>query len=168
MKKLILICSILLFSINNNVKAQNPIQVGQMQLNAGFGLSNYGLPIYVGLDYGVHPDITVGGDISFRSYNESYYGTKYGHTIFGFSANGNYHFNTLIGIPDNFDFYAGANIGFLMWNSPSGYGGGSTSGLRIGFQLGGRYYFNEKFGVNLEFGAGNTFSDGKIGVSVRF
>ena len=113
MKKLILICSIILFSFNNNAKAQNPIDVGQMQFNAGFGFSNYGLPIYVGLDYGIHPDITIGGEISFRSYSENHFGTKYGHTIFGFSANGNYHFNTIMDIPDNYDFYAGANIGFV-------------------------------------------------------
>lgn len=168
MKKLILICGIILFSFNNNAKAQNPIDVGQMQLNAGFGLSNYGFPVYVGLDYGIHPDITIGGEVSFRSYRENYFGTKYGHNIFGFSANGNYHFNTIMGIPDNFDFYAGANVGFVMWNSPRSYGGSRSSGLGLGLQVGGRYYFNEKFGINLEFGGGNSFSGGKIGVSVRF
>jgi hypothetical protein len=168
MKKLLLICCIILFNFNNNAKAQNPVNVGKMQLNAGVGLSNYGLPLYVGLDYGILPDITIGGEVSFRSYRENYFGTKYGHTIFGFSVNGNYHFNTLIGIPDNYDFYAGANIGFFTWNSPRNYIGRRSSGLGLGLQIGGRYYFNEKFGINLELGAGNFSNGGKIGVSVRF
>ena len=38
--------------------AQSPLRVGQTQLNVGLGLSDYGLPVYVGFDHAVHPDIT--------------------------------------------------------------------------------------------------------------
>jgi outer membrane immunogenic protein len=39
--------------------------------------------------------------------------------------------------------------------------------LGLGIQVGGRYYFNEKFGLNLEFGGGNYVSGGKFGISLK-
>jgi hypothetical protein len=144
--------------------AQNPIKQGQLQFNGGVGFSSWGVPVYLGLDYGVHPDITLGGEISFRSYHD--YG--YRSTITGISGNGNYHFNRILGIPSNWDFYAGLNLGFYVWNSPSDYHGDHSSGLGLGAQVGGRYYFNNKFGVNLEFGGGNAFGGGKFGISIKF
>ena len=89
-------------------------------------------------------------------------------TITGISGNGNYHFNRILGIPSNWDFYAGLNLGFYVWNSSSDYPGDHNSGLGLGAQVGGRYYFNNKFGLNLEFGGGNAFDGGKIGVSIKF
>ena len=150
--------------------AQAPIGIGQAQINAGFGFSSWGLPVYGGIDFGVHKDITVGGELSFRSYND-YYGSNNissGHTIIGISANGNYHFNTLLDIPEEWDVYAGANLGYYIWHTnDSNYKGSGSSGLGLGIQVGGRYYFNDKFGINLEFGSGNSFSGGKVGISIR-
>jgi len=148
--------------------AQGPIAKGQVQLNAGLGFSSWGIPLYVGLDFGVHKDVTVGGELSFRSYREDWEGDNYHHSVIGISGNANYHFNSLLNIPTNWDFYAGLNIGFYIWNSPEEYGGGENSGVGIGGQVGGRYYFTDKFGINLEFGGGNAFSGGKFGISVRF
>jgi hypothetical protein len=148
--------------------AQAPIGIGQAQINAGFGFSSWGLPVYGGVEFGVHEDITVGGELSFRTYNDTYLDDNYGHTIVGISANGNYHFNTLLDIPEEWDVYAGANLGYYIWhNKNSDYSGSGSSGLGLGLQAGGRYYFNDKFGVNLEFGSGNSFSGGKIGISIR-
>jgi len=121
----------------------------------------------VGLDFGVHPDITVGPEISWRANNDKFDGKKYNHSVIGLSANGNYHFNSLLDIPTNWDFYAGLNLGFYIWNSSDDYPGSNTSSLGLGAQIGGRYYFDDKVGVNLEFGGGNAFSGGKVGVSVR-
>ena len=165
MKKLILLATA--FFALNTVSAQCPINVGQAQLNAGLGFSSWGLPVYVGLDFGVHKDVTVGGEASFRSYNGSWNSNKYRHSVLGFSANGNYHFNHVLNIPLEWDFYAGANVGFYIWNSPDDYDGDNVSGLGLGIQVGGRYYFNDKMGINLEFGGGNAFSGGKIGISVK-
>ena len=164
MKKFLFAFCILLVS---GLSAQSPIEVGQGQINAGLGLSNYGLPVYVGFDYGVHEDITAGAEFSYRSYNENLVGVKYDFSILGFSVNCNYHFNTLLDIAPEFDVYGGANIGFYSWSSPSGYKGNRTSGLGLGLQIGGRYYFNDKLGVNLELGRGNASSGGKIGISIR-
>ncbi len=144
-----------------------PLAKGQSQLNAGFGFSSWGLPVYVGIDYGVHPDITIGGEFSFRSYDESWNNNNYNHNVIGISGNGNYHFNRILSIPSNFDFYAGLNIGFNIVSSDSDYKGDNTTGLGLGAQVGGRYYWNEKWGVNLEFGGGNAFSGGKIGITMK-
>lgn len=145
----------------------NALAKGQTQLNAGVGLSSWGVPVYIGLDYGVHQDVTLGGELSFQSYKEGYHDTDYDHTIMGVSGNANYHFNNILEIPSNWDLYAGLSLGFYVWNSPNGYHGSHSSGLGVSGQIGGRYYFTNKFGVNLEFGGGNEFSGGKFGVSIR-
>lgn len=165
MKKTFLIICLALTSV---VFSQNPIAVGQFQLNGGFGFSTYGLPIYVGIDYGVHEDITAGAEFSYRSYNDELFNIKYSHKVYGFSANANYHFNNLLNIEPKYDVYGGLNVGFYAWSSSSGYNGNRASGLGLGLQIGGRYYFNEKIGINLELGGGNATSGGKIGISVKF
>jgi outer membrane immunogenic protein len=149
------------------IYAQNPVAQGQTQFNAGVGFSNWGVPVYVGLDFGVHKDFTLGGELSHNSYHENHQNNHYNHSIIGISGNGNYHFNHVLNIPRNWDFYAGLNLGFYIWNSPEDYEGEHDSGLGLGAQIGGRYYFSESFGVNLELGGGNAFSGGKFGISVK-
>lgn len=166
MKKLIFIAALLL--ITNFSFAQYALSKGESQLNAGVGLSSWGIPVYVGFDVGVHPDISVGGELSFRSYDDRWNGNRYNHNIIGISANGNYHFNSLLDIPTQWDFYAGLNLGFYIWSTPDDeYRGDGSSGLGLGAQIGGRYYFNDRFGINLEVGGANAFSGGKFGISLK-
>jgi outer membrane immunogenic protein len=165
MKKILLVIIILVAICA--IFAQNPLRKGETQFNAGFGFSDWGVPIYVGLDYGVDRDITFGGELSFNSYREDYDHHYYNHSIIGVSANGNYHFNRIMNIPRNWDFYAGLNVGFYSWNSPSDYHGDHSTGLGLGAQIGGRYCFSSKTAINLEFGGGNAFSGGKIGITVK-
>lgn len=147
--------------------AQSPLPLNKTQLNAGVGFSDYGVPLYVGLDYSVHRDITIGGELSFRSYSENWHAEKYRHTVMGLSGNGNYHFNTLLNINQNWDFYGGLNLGFYVWSSPDSYPGEHSSGLGLGAQIGGRYYITHKVALNLEIGGANAFSGGKFGISVK-
>jgi outer membrane immunogenic protein len=156
-----------LIFITGLVFAQNPIEKGQGQFNAGLGFSSWGVPVYLGFDIGVHRDITVGGELSLRFYDDRYRDVYYNQSIIGLVSNGNYHFNTLLKIPKNWDFYAGLNLGFYIWNNENDYAGPHSSGLELGAQVGGRYYFNNKFGLNLELGGSNSFSGGKFGISVR-
>jgi outer membrane immunogenic protein len=165
MKKLLFI--VLSVLAVNTMFAQCPIKVGQAQFNAGVGLSSWGIPVYAGLDLGVHKDVTIGGEVSYRGYRESYLGKKYSHSILGISGNANYHFNHVLKIPTTWDFYAGLNIGYYIWNSGAGYPGDGVSGLGLGGQVGGRYYFTDNVGINLEFGGGNAFSGGKFGLSIK-
>jgi hypothetical protein len=165
MKKHILTLSLIL--ISSIIFAQSPIAKGESQINAGIGLSSWGVPVYIGLDYGVHPDITVGGELSYRSYGENFGSNHYNSSVIGISGNGNYHFNRILEIPKNWDFYAGLNLGFYIWNSPDNYAGSHSSGLGLGGQIGGRYFFTDKIGLNLEFGGGNAFSGGKLGLTFK-
>jgi outer membrane immunogenic protein len=160
--------TIILVSIALNSQAQYPLEKGKMQINGGLGLSSWGLPLYVGLDYGVHKDISVGADASWRSYSQSYFGGSYSSTIIGIGGNANYHFNSLLSIPKEWDFYAGLSLGYFIWSVPTGYLGSGASGIGIGAQVGGRYYLSKNFGVNLEGGGGNSTSGGKLGITYKF
>jgi outer membrane immunogenic protein len=168
MKKYIFMLGLLITSTSLTLIAQESLTIGKTQLNLGVGLSSWGVPIYVGLDYGFKKDITLGGEFSFRSYRENWKNYYYSHQIMGVSANGNYHFNSLLNIPQPWDVYAGLNLGFYIWSSTSSYPGNHASGLGLGAQLGARYYLSSKLGLNLEFGGGNAFSGGKFGITYKF
>ncbi len=147
--------------------AQSPIAKGESQINLGVGLSSWGVPVYLGFDYGIHPDVTMGAEASFRSFNDNWRSHRYRHSVIGIQGNVNYHFNRVLSIPSPWDFYAGLNIGFFSWRSPKDYEGSYTSGLGLGAQIGGRYYLSNKVGLNLEFGGGNAFSGGKFGLTFK-
>lgn len=149
------------------VVAQGPIGKGQNQLNVGVGFSSWGIPVYIGFDHGVHKDVTVGGEISYRSYTDNFGAKDYNHSITGISANGNYHFNSILNIPKSWDVYAGLNLGFYIWSSSGDYRGNGSSGLGLGAQVGARYFISNKVGLNLELGGGNAFGGGKFGVTIR-
>jgi len=146
--------------------AQYPLDEGKMQLNAGFGLSSWGVPVYVGLDYGLAENVSIGGEATFRSFNEKIGAIRFKSNIIGITANGNYHFGSLLDVSEVWDLYAGLNLGFFVWSTPSNYPGTSTSGLSLGAQIGVRYYVSEKLALNLEGGGGSAFSGGKVGISV--
>ena len=165
MKKLLLLSTFVL--IAGFAFSQNPMPVGKSQLNLGVGLSGWGVPIYIGLDHGVHKNITIGAEVSFRSYNENWRNNRYRHNITGISGNANYHFNNALEISKKWDLYAGLNLGFYVWTSPDNYDGNNNSGLGLGAQIGTRYYLSNKVGLNLEFGGGNAFSGGKFGVTIK-
>lgn len=165
MKKIILFLGFLTSFVT--ASAQGSLEPGNVQINAGFGFSSWGIPVYVGLDYGLLEDITIGGEISYRA--KSYQNVNY--SSFAFVTNGNYHFNRLLRIPSEFDVYAGANIGYYHWSNNGVFLQGTSpyysSGLNWGLQTGARYYFTDNFGVNLELGGGNNFA-GKIGITYTF
>lgn len=164
--KQILVVFILLVTFKSTY-AQNPLAVGSNQLNIGVGLSEWGVPVYIGLDHGLSRDFTIGGELSYRSYKENWKNNPYTHNITGISGNINYHFNHVLNMPKDFDLYAGANLGFYIWSSPNTYDGTHSSGFNVGAQIGGRYYFSNKVGINLEAGGGNAFSGGKLGITVK-
>ncbi len=159
--------TIVLMMVTSVIFAQCPVDEGQIQINGGFGFSDWGIPVYVGIDYGIDNDVTVGGQLSFRSFKENWDAKSYSSTMIGVSLNGTYHFNRLLDISKEWDVYAGIEFGYNIWNNPSGYPGNHTSGLGFGMQYGGRYYFNNNWGINLEFGVVIGSSSAQIGVSYR-
>lgn len=163
MKKIILFATVLLTSLITN--AQAPLEESKLQLNAGFGASGWGTPVYVGLDYGLGNNFTIGAEGSYRSY------TSYGYksTIIGLQGNANYHFNEILEIPSQWDFYAGASLNYYNWSFDDDFAEDvvDDSNFGIGLQVGGRYFFNEKFAINIEAGGGNATSGGKIGITYK-
>ncbi len=158
-----LFIAILLFLTAGVAFAQNPLWVGESQLNLGVGFTNYGAPVYAGIDYGLGRDVSLGGEVSYKRYRED----SWNHNVIGISGNLNYHFNYILQIPSDWDLYAGANVGFYIVNSPNNYPGSYKSELGLGAQFGMRYFFTDAFGVNLEAGGGNAFAGGKIGITLK-
>ncbi len=167
MKKIILL--IALFTIGFTY-AQSPLEEGALQANAGVGFSGWGVPIYAGLEYGVAPNISVGGELSYQTFteNNSFFDVK--SSVFGITGNGNYHFNEVFEIPSQWDLYAGANLSYYSWSSKVNgdkvdYSGADNFG--IGLQVGGRYFFDDNFAINLQVGGGNVVSGGRIGITYK-
>jgi outer membrane immunogenic protein len=165
MKKLIISFSFVL--ITGLAFSQSSLYTGTAQLNFGVGLSDSGIPLYIGFDESIARNITIGGELSYRDYNESWQNTNYDHNIIGISVNANYHFNNLLGFTPRWDLYVGPNVGFYIWTSPDGYTGNHSSSLGWGGQIGARYYLTNSLGINIEFGGGNAFTGGKLGLSIR-
>lgn len=162
------VCLIILSTIFSSaiVSAQAPLGKGGVQLNAGLGFSDWGTPVYAGLDIGVHPDITIGPRVSFRNYNYRAGGTKWEQNLTVLGFNGNYHFNKLLNLPKQWNVYAGLTVGYYIWGS-SDFSGAKTSSPGLDAQIGARYFFSKNFGVNLEFGGGMT-TGGGLGITYRF
>ncbi|PKB16542.1 outer membrane beta-barrel protein [Flavobacterium sp. 5] len=167
MKKFILI--IAFGFISNSIFAQNPLKEGQTQLNAGVGISGWGVPVYFGLDYGISKDWSLGGQLSFQTDDSGYHGYHYDSSAIGIGINGNYHFNRILDIPSNFDFYAGPSLTYYIWNYDdyNDYPHPDNDALGLGLQVGGRYFFNDTFGINLEFGGNTGTSGAKFGVTFK-
>ncbi len=149
------------------VNAQLDIKPGMKQVNAGVGASTIGIPIYLGADYCILPDVTVGAETSFRIYSDNWGMAKYNHSIIAFVANGNYHFNTLLNLPDIWDVYAGVNSGFYLWTSDASYFGSNGTGLGVGSQVGGRYILNDQFSLNAETMFSTAASAFKFGITYK-
>jgi opacity protein-like surface antigen len=164
MKKFLIGAFIFVASVKT-INAQQKIGEGLLQYNAGVGASNRGVPIYVGADYGVYENVTVGGEFSMRSYQSRYYEYIYRNRLFGFAANGNYHFNEIANLPVEFDFYAGLMIGLFIWDGSPEYANNTL--LSAGGQVGARYKVQKNLHVNAELQAGGAFSGLKVGVTYR-
>lgn len=171
MKKLILM--IVFGMLSTGVFAQAPLGEGNTQLNAGVGVSGWGVPVYFGIDYGIARDWTLGGQLSFQADDDPYYyGGKdyhYKSSAIGIGVNGNYHFNSILNMPSKFDFYAGAALTYYFWdyndydNNPHP----DHDAFGLGLQVGGRYFFNKNFGINLELGGGSATNGAKFGVTFK-
>jgi len=62
---------------------------------------------------------------------------------------GNYYFDELFGLTEDWDVYGGANLGFgIAMNNDN------DSDLDFGLQAGGRWFWSETWGVYVEIGGG--------------
>ena len=75
---------------------------------------------------------------------------------------GNFYFDELFGLPDPWDVYAGANVGFgIALNNDNG----NASDLDLGLQVGGRWFWSDKWGLYVEIGGGKL-GGGAYGIGV--
>lgn len=74
---------------------------------------------------------------------------------------GNYYFDELFGLPSAWDVYGGANVGFGIYMGD----GTDSSELDLGLQVGGRWFWSEKWGVYAEIGGGKL-GGGAYGLGV--
>jgi hypothetical protein len=126
-----------------------PLSQGESQLNFGLGFNSEGFPMYGGIEFAVHDDVTIGPQVNIVLDDDD--------ARISFHAKGDYHFNRLLDVSDEWDVYAGANAGINV---------GDGDVLQLGIQMGGRWYWSDKWGINLEFGGGNTFHT-TLGVSMK-
>ena len=150
MKKILFIPVFLLLSIPLLAQTgQSALPRGNNQLNMGLGFNTNGFPVYFGADFAVHNNVTLGPllNVRFNDYN----------TEFFMLGKVDFHWNQLMGIRNNFDFYTGGNIGGRI---------GDGFYLALGLQIGGRWYFSDKVGLNLEFAGGRGFGT-LLGLSIR-
>lgn len=149
----------------------NPYSKNVGMLTAGFGFSSWGIPVFVRYEHPVADNISVGGALSFQNYSEKFASYKWKHTVTGLNGRGSYHFNEILSIPDNFDLYAGASLGYYFWNTKyngpgqGNYSGSGSGGFSLGGHIGGRYFINDKIAVNLEAGGGNVLGGGTLGIT---
>jgi hypothetical protein len=149
MKFKLLITFVILLSFSGfSQRGVAPLGKGGKQLNFGIGFSNHGLPVYFAFDFAVHKDVTLTPVVS------AYLGDNFG---IGAGLKCDYHWNYLMGIPSNWDFYTGGRVGFDFEDD-------FNADFRL--QIGGRWYWSPKWGLNLELGGGNGFGT-TLGVSMK-
>lgn len=142
MKKISLFFVFALFSFANIY--------GQARKELNFGLIgiNYEIP--------VHKDITIAPGV----------GTDFDLDWINLGVKANYYFDNLFGITDDaWDVYGGANAGYSFYN---GDDIDDDDDVNFGLQVGGRWFWNDKWGVYVELSGGNIsgFSPG-IGLTLK-
>ncbi len=141
MKKLLTIIALvgIMFLGSNlaNAQAQKYLNIG----GAGTGL-------YASIEFPVSSVITVAPQIS----------TNYNLNTLVFSGKGNFYFDDLFELDNEWDVYAGANLG---WRVETG-----NDGVYFGLQVGARWFWSDKWGVNVEFGGGTGVLGG-VGVTMK-
>ncbi|WP_460909737.1 hypothetical protein [Spirosoma areae] len=154
--------------------AQLSIDKGTKLINLGIGVGGYsgtsGIAFGGSADFGVAPNITVGGQIAYRSFSYGYLGFNDKINYLYFAARGSYHFNELLNLgTDKADIYAGLGLGYQSVSYSDSYGTGFNtfgSGIYVPIHLGGRYFFTESVGAFLELGTG--VSPAMLGVTFKF
>lgn len=148
---------------------------GDKLLNLGIGVNSYyngGIPLTASLEVGITNEISVGASFDYLGHRYRVGGVDYGFNAMYIGFRGSYHFSELLDLnTPEFDLYAGLNLGFrnFAWNDNgyNGLGNAYGNGIYAGIFAGGRYYFQNNFGVFGEVGAGGS-SNARLGLALRF
>jgi hypothetical protein len=154
--------------------AQLAVDKGSKFVNVGIGVGGYssvsGIALGASADFGVAPNITVGGQVAYRSFNYGYFGVSDKINYLYFAARASYHFNEILNLSTNkADLYAGLGLGYESVSYPNSFGNGFNtfgSGVYVPIHLGGRYFFSESVGAFAEVGTG--IAPLMLGVTFKF
>lgn len=140
MRKLVTIIALsgVMFFSGNSVFAQ-----AARQLNFGFVGVSYEIPIASA--------ITI-APAAFTNFDLAY-------LTLGVKAN--FYFDDLFGLPNEWDVYGGANGGFALGLDNNG------NDFDLGLQVGGRWFWSDKWGVYLEGGGGKLGGNGGVGLTMK-
>ncbi len=124
---------------------------GQARKELNFGL------IGANLEFPVHKDVTIAPGVA----------TNFSLDWASLHVKGNYYFDNLFGIKDNaWDVYGGAVAGYSIYTGD--LKALNKSDLDLGLHVGGRWFWNDKWGLYLELGGGSTSGAiGGIGLTVK-
>jgi len=112
MKKFVLIftLSIMITGLMAQNRGVAPLAKGNKQLNFSSGISQKGIPAFFSVDFALHKDVTLTPEVHavFPFPDEKFKG--------GVMMKADYHWNYLMGIPANWDFYTGGNLGAKLYD----------------------------------------------------
>lgn len=136
------LCCFFLVSLMTEAASQ-----AREELNFGFVGANYEIP--------VHRDITIAPGAA----------TNFDLNWLTIGVRANYYFDNLLGLHDPaWDVYGGIGAGYAIYNGNEG----RQNDLDLGLLVGGRWFWNHKWGIYLEFGGGNIQGViGGIGVTTK-
>ncbi|WP_133085503.1 hypothetical protein [Winogradskyella aurantia] len=142
MKKITLLLLFVLMFATTSMYSQ-----ARTELNFGIIGANYEIP--------VSDDITIA----------PFAGTNLDLDWLTLGVKANYYFDNLFDLTDDaWDVYGGAGAGYAFYNGD----GNDDNDLDIGLHVGGRWFWNDKWGIYLEFGGGNTQgATGGLGLTVK-
>ena len=140
MKKIVLLAFVVFSAYQVNAQAQRYLNFGGL-----------GTGLYVGYEIPVATPVSIVPQAS----------TNYNFDNFHLGLKGNFYFDDLFEMSSPWDFYAGLGLGWRVDNNNNGNGGFSFGG-----QIGGRWFWNEKWGLNAEFGWGGAALGG-LGLTVK-
>jgi len=143
MKKLFLSAIIVFTALSAHGQAQKYLNLG----GVGTGL-------YAGLEFPVGSKITVGPSVY----------TDWDFNKWVIAGKGNYYLDDAFGLGSQWDVYVGANLGYRLEEIDNNGDGGD--GFNWGAQVGGRWFWTEKWGINAEFGGGSGVTGG-VGITKR-
>lgn len=112
-----------------------------------FGLIGISYDIPVATNFAIAPMARTNFDISYLT----------------LGVKGDFYFDNLIGLPAEWDFYAGVNGGYRIWfyNEHA-----NSSNFDIGLEVGGRWFWSDKWGLMLELSGGVGYG-GMLGLTMR-
>lgn len=142
MKKISFLCAFVFTFFVVNVFSQ-----ARRELNFGLIGVNYEIP--------VHENITIAPGAS----------TNFDLNWLTLNVKGNYYFDNLFELTnESWDVYGGAGAGYAIYSGNDN----KDSDFDIGLHVGGRWFWNDKWGVYLELGGGSTQgATGGLGLTVK-